>query len=232
MGLITFPCYYSPERNFLFAGVSSADYMLELASMPMAVPTIFLFCFGLLTLYYFKRAKKIKLVFLTVILLLWFLSGRTIGTILWPEGTIITGWFYIRFDKFIICNNDGDCETTISYHTKTEELSFWRVRVKNKNTDRVIFVGPFIWSRTLKLFNEQLGLGKYYWCIALALLHYEMRPAALHSAVKSKRAGNKTTLVSLGVSTWRPVLLSDGAPLTAQRGRVSFTSLWNATGIA
>jgi hypothetical protein len=151
---------YTATNTYFFAGGSMASLM-SVAALPAAVPTTLLAIFGVLLYFYLRRDKRIKLAYLAVVMVLWFLSGRTIGTILYPNGQVVTGWFYIATDKFLVCNQKTDCETTIGYRTKTESLSLWRIHIKNDSTDKEIFVGPFLWHRTVHLFGSNFGAGKY-----------------------------------------------------------------------
>lgn len=151
---------YTSANTFFFAGGSIASLM-DLAAMPVIIPTSLLIVFGLLLYFYWRKNSKVKLVNLGIVMLLWFLSGRTVGMIVYPDGEVVTGWFYIQTGRFYICDQKTDCETTIGYHTKTESLPFWGIRIKNRNTDKLVFTGPFLWNRTAKLFNAKLGAGKY-----------------------------------------------------------------------
>src|SRR2546422_5755400 len=50
--------------------------------------------------------------------------------------------------------------SVIFYQTKIEGLPLWRIRVKNNNINKVIFIGPFQWNKAVKMFSEKLGNGK------------------------------------------------------------------------
>lgn len=139
----------------------SMDSMEEMAIINGAWLAIILVIFGFLLFYYLYKPGKVKLIFLGAIVVIWFLSGRMISIVFWPDGRMTTGWFGISTDTFYLCTGKTDCETTIAYHTKTENLFFWRIRLKNENVDKVIFVGPFIWNKTLKLVHDQIGAGTY-----------------------------------------------------------------------
>ena len=102
--------------------------------------------------------RSIILFSLGVVMILWFLSGRTVGIIPWPDGRVNTGWFYIPTERFYLCNGKTDCDAVIDYHTKTETLPFWRVRIKNESIDKTIFVGPFLWSSATKFFKDKIEI--------------------------------------------------------------------------
>ena len=139
----------------------SVDSMEDLIALSGAWPAMFLVLFAFLLFYYLYKPDRVKLVFLGITVALWFLSGRMISIIFWPDGRVTTGWFSASTETFHLCDNKSDCEATIAYHTKTENLFFWRIRVRNENIDKVIFVGPFIWNKTLKLVHDQIGAGTY-----------------------------------------------------------------------
>jgi hypothetical protein len=150
---------YSDAHPGLTGG--SLDSIMSMAALPPIYATVFLLVFVILIILYLKKPTNIKLVLLSLIMILWFLSGRMIGII--PlDGRLSTGWFYIETGRHTLCDYKTDCETTIYYQTQTESLFFWRIRVSNKNIDETIFVGPFLWNRAQKLFKETVESGKYY----------------------------------------------------------------------
>jgi len=149
---------YLPDTPNLDGG--SIDSLMSFASLPVLYPTIFLVIFGLLLFIYLKKPTVIKSVFLSLGLFLWILSGRMIG-IGWPDGRVSSGWFNTRTDMFYLCDDKTDCETMIYYQTQTQNLSFWRIRIKNQNIDKVIFVGPLLWDRTITMIKKTVGVDMY-----------------------------------------------------------------------
>jgi hypothetical protein len=139
----------------------SIDSMENIVTVPVIFPTVLIMIFFWLLYWYFKSPNNIKLVSLLICIFLWVSSGRMISIITWPDGRVNTGWFNIPTNQFYLCNPQADCETTVSYKTKTENLFFWRIRVKNENIDKVVFVGPFLWNKTLRLFSDKFNSGKY-----------------------------------------------------------------------
>jgi len=129
------------------------------AALPAIYPTILLVIFGISLFLFLRKATVIKFVILALSFLLWTLSGRMIAIGL--DGRLTYGWFNILSEDTSLCDEKSDCETMIYYQTKTEKLSFWRIRVKNKNIDEVIFAGPLLWGRTVKLFDEIAEVGIY-----------------------------------------------------------------------
>jgi hypothetical protein len=150
---------YSSGRMLGFAGVSSADYTMHLASTNVAWSTALLILFGGTLFYFLKKRGKVLFVFLGFLFILWFLSGRTIGALVDPDGKIVVGWFYIETGEFYVCNRKTDCESVFYHRTKIESLPFWRIKINNVNIDKAIFVGPFIWTKTLNIFSDKSNIG-------------------------------------------------------------------------
>lgn len=144
---------YLPASKFYFAGVS-VDYMMDIIDANI-ISTLLLLLVGLLGYNYLRKPQKVKLFLLYIGMLGWFLSGRIVATIIYPDGRVSCGWFYIETERFYLCNATTDCETTISYKTKVEPLPFGRIRITNEFIDKTIFVNPFAWKATLKMFNNK-----------------------------------------------------------------------------
>jgi hypothetical protein len=137
------------------AGGSIGSIMIMI-TIRAAISTVLLVAFVLMSYFYFK--KKVKAVFLILTFLLWFVSGRMIGIL--PDGRLSTGWFYMETDRIDLCDHKTDCETVMAQQTKIQKLLFWRIRVKNKTTDQIIFVGPMLWNNALKVFHETFKAGE------------------------------------------------------------------------
>jgi hypothetical protein len=136
--------------------------MALLTAVPWVVlPTLFLLLFGGLSVYYFKKPSKLKLAALSLLMLLWLLSGRTTAMLV-TEDEIATGWFYIPTTRFTLCNPNEDCEVTHYNKTKVQTLPFWRIRITNNTIDETLFIGPFSWTETKKLFIDDMQIGLYY----------------------------------------------------------------------
>jgi hypothetical protein len=151
--------YFSPANKFVFGG-TSADYMLNLAALNVTWPIALLVLYAISAWFYHKKPNRMRLASVSTVVILWVLCGRMVGTLLWPEGKVITGWYYIPTNDFKLCDGSTDCETVIYYQAHIEKLSFWRLKIKSKNIDQTIFVGPFIWNEVPKVFGE-IGSGKY-----------------------------------------------------------------------
>lgn len=76
---------------------------------------------------------------------------------LFPDGRVITGWYYIEANKFYLCRTGDDCEVVIFKDSKVSKLFLWRIRISNKYVNKVIFLGPFAWSNCFSVFDKGLG---------------------------------------------------------------------------
>lgn len=159
MALLTALCYHPLAKLLLIS--TSADYMVHCAVAQLVWPTVFLILTGILMVTYNKKPSKVKLVALVAVILLWGLSGRTAAMRV-TEDEIATGWFYIPTTRFTLCNPNEDCEITHYNKTKVEVLPFWRIRITNSTIDETLFIGPFAWTPTKKLFIDDMQIGIYY----------------------------------------------------------------------
>jgi hypothetical protein len=137
----------------------SADYLSSISEPNRLLSILFFIGFSSMTIFIFRDYNKIKLIILFLLLGLWLLSGRIIAIKEFPDGRIITGWYYIQTNSYFLCGNDSDCETTLAKESTITKLPLWRINIKNKHTNKVIFVGPFVWhSIILPIFEtERLG---------------------------------------------------------------------------
>ena len=79
----------------------------------------------------------------------WGLSGRSVG-VLFSEGRVYAGWFYVLTARFPLCVPLEDCEPAI-YRVIVMPLSYWRVQLSTAHRQRVLLVGPINWHRMLAL---------------------------------------------------------------------------------
>ncbi|UPT69137.1 MAG: hypothetical protein M0D57_11200 [Sphingobacteriales bacterium JAD_PAG50586_3] len=159
MALLTAWCYHPLAKLMLIS--ISAEYMVHTAVPLVVFPTLFVLLFGALLVYYFKQPTKLKLAALFVVFSVWLLSGRTTAMLV-TEDEIAAGWFYIPTTRFTLCNPNENCEITHYNKTKVEVLPFWRIRISNSTVDETLFIGPFAWAETKKLFIEDMQIGLYY----------------------------------------------------------------------
>jgi len=138
----------------------STNSMEVVAAAPIFLPIILLVLFCLLSYWNLKKPANIKICFLGLCILFWFASGRVVSILVWPDARINTGWFNAATEEIKLCNVKNDCETVMTQKTQTENLFFWRIRIKNENIDRIIFVGPFLWSKTVRMFTETFSSRK------------------------------------------------------------------------
>lgn len=124
-----------------FAGGS--DVLMELVASSLYVKIILLFSFVLVVVA-FRKTKNRALYYSVLFILFsaWLLSGRTVG--LFAYGRLSTGWFYFESNRTYLCKDWLDPEVVLNRETVYEKESFWRYRISNNQTEKVIFVGPFI----------------------------------------------------------------------------------------
>lgn len=145
---------FTKDVKLLFT-YESAEYLSDISSVNMFYSVLFLIVYLLLLFYFWKRLKLV-LPFLFFIFSLWLFSGRTLAFKYHPTGRVIMGWYYIKTDMFNLCKENQDYESILANETELNELSFWRLKLKNKNTDKTIFIGPFVWNETIKILKKRI----------------------------------------------------------------------------
>lgn len=149
MILLTTIGLFPSNASFLFA--RGSDGLMQMKSAPFWIQFLLILCF-IIVAFAFKGKSRVKTYLLPILFILWILSGRVVG--LFPDGRLSTGWFYVETARLNICKNSNDCEKVYYYETEVQPLALWRIRIKNKEINKVIFVGPAIWSGTLKMFKK------------------------------------------------------------------------------
>lgn len=136
--------------NFLFA--RGSDNLMELITSNISVQILFLMLFGFSAFMYIKRRSKLYISLIFISFAFWILSGRMIA--LFPHGRLSSGWFYFETSRTDICKEDMDCEKIFYYETTFDRLLFWRIKIKNKQIDDIVFTSPFIWEKSINLFKN------------------------------------------------------------------------------
>ena len=72
---------------------------------------------------------------------------------LFPDTRINCGWIYHKTETINLSSELKDPED-VFLDTSFEKLSFWRIRIVNNDVNKVIFVGPIIWDKTIVLFDK------------------------------------------------------------------------------
>lgn len=133
----------------------SADYLSSISDVNHLTSVLFLFFF-LITLIFIKYGLKKNLLLLSFFIL-WLMSGRVVAFKSFPDGRIITGWYYIEGNSFKLCNQNIDCERMLFKETKVKRLPLWRISIDNNLSNKKIFIGPFTWNSSAKVFEEHIG---------------------------------------------------------------------------
>jgi hypothetical protein len=145
----------TPFNRMQFSG-TSGEYMMIIVSGSALVQTLLLFGIGY-GLYHVGQRPTLRAATLFVaVALVWVLSGRKVGVLRWPEGRVYVGWFSIRTEQFSLCVPTEDCEAT-TLHTIVTPLPFWRVRLANAHSQRIVFIGPVTWDPTLRMLRQAFG---------------------------------------------------------------------------
>lgn len=161
MILVTCITFFSSTVSFLFA--EGSDFLMKAVLVNPYIESFFvlLFCAILFIKYKSRNNKYYMNCILIFVFVLWLLNGRIIGQFPYPEEKVITGWFFIRTNEIHVCNrNKKDCENVGIFETYIEKKGFWFIKLKNKEKDASIFIGPFIWSKSLIFLEEFYPLNK------------------------------------------------------------------------
>ena len=106
-------------------------------------------CALLFFIWNFRRTmSKVRYILIFLVFINWIFACRTISFQLYPSAEIHSGWFYLSTRMSPICHSAIDCEQIVYTETKISEAPFWVIRVKNKQYDHSIFVGPYLWKDT------------------------------------------------------------------------------------
>ena len=154
MAFITFIGFNSGLTRFFFA--SGSDGLMRLIESDLYIRIILLVLFFLLV--FLIKKWKWKIFYypaMSIVFGLWLLSGRMIA--LFPDGRLISGWFYMETSRVDICKDVADCEKTLYYETSYRSEFLWKYRIKNKELDFTIFASPFIKIKIEKLFSQQFA---------------------------------------------------------------------------
>jgi hypothetical protein len=151
MILVTIIGFFPSYTTFIFAGGS--DGLMDMISVNSFFQTSIILIFGAILIVNKSKLRKYTYFLLMLVFLLWSLSGRMIA--LFPDGRLSSGWFYIETNRINICKDEIDCDKIFYYETEIEKLPLWRIKIKNKRTDNVVFIGPMVWKKTIELFKKK-----------------------------------------------------------------------------
>lgn len=135
----------------------SASYLSNISDVNSVFSVLFFIGYLFVAVSVLRKFDTQKVLILLPVLILWLLCGRVIAFKAFPDGRIITGWYYVETNRFNLCKNDIDCETMVSKESTISKLPLWRVRINSKYANKVIFVGPFTWYSCYKVFENHIG---------------------------------------------------------------------------
>lgn len=157
MIIITSIGFFPSLLTFLIA--QGSDCLLILDSSNVLLQLFFIVLIILSLFFREKIRKNLSRLIIITLVIMWIISGRVIGHIPWPDDKIITGWFCIPLSKIYMCNSTDDnidCEALI-YKTIVKKKPFWFILLKNEKREKLIFVGPIIWEKTINSFQKIYG---------------------------------------------------------------------------
>ena len=147
------------ETAKLFYTNESATYLTELSSINIIISIVSVLIFVFVIFYKFKN-KTFKASLLFIVLLLWLLAGVKVGVKKFEDGRVNYGVYCFEVNRFFLCDKkDLECESIIANRTSVEELSFWRVKIKNEDIEEIIFIGPLTWLKAMNVLKSNIGNG-------------------------------------------------------------------------
>ncbi len=147
------------ELGKIFYTSESAEYLTDVTNINLIYCITGLICFLLVILL--VNRKVLKYILLLVFFSIWLLSTRKVAISPFYDGRLGIGWNCFLTEEFFLCNEKSDCETTLAYNTTIEQVTLWRVKIKNDDINKTIFIGPLVWSNTIKVLENNIGNGTY-----------------------------------------------------------------------
>ena len=129
----------------LYSKSDSASYLTEIVQ-PKTYVSILLVILNIVIIWKYQNIKVVLILFLFSIITI-LLLNRIVAVRIYPTCEITTGWFLFRTQMIDISNNELN-------ETSYNKLPFWRIRIKNKDIDVIIFAGPFQEDETLDLLKN------------------------------------------------------------------------------
>lgn len=147
------------ETGKLFYTSESATYLTELSEISIILVVVLLLAISFILFYKFN-SKVLRMTLFFIVFIFWLLAGRKVGVKKFEDGRVNYGWYFFETGKFFLCDKENiECETVIANKTSIEELSFWRVKIKNEKINETIFIGPITWSKAIEILKTNIGNG-------------------------------------------------------------------------
>ncbi|WP_312393625.1 hypothetical protein [Chryseobacterium sp.] len=145
MGVFSYLTYDNEIGSILFSEGSISSTMKIFG--PDFKITLFLNFLIIILTILFRKRKKILTTLFVFFFSLWFISGRTVG-VQWT-GEIYTGWFYLKFDKIILCPSSNGCSDVFK-ETSITDKPLYTLSLTNRFINEEIFVGPLLYPKLKK----------------------------------------------------------------------------------
>ena len=136
--------------QILYSKPDSASYLTEIVQ-PKIFISVLLIVLNIVIIWKYQNIKMVLTIFIFSLITI-LLLNRIVAVRISPTCEITTGWFLFRTQMIDISNNDN-CENELS-ETSYNKLPFWRIRIKNKNIDEIIFAGPFQEDKVIELLKN------------------------------------------------------------------------------
>jgi len=150
MGVLTFLVLDKELRELVFSGGSVGSTM-EFFGPKFGV-VFMLFLASNVCIIIFRKRVKLLLFSYVICSFLWMLCGRTIG-IYW-SGEVITGWFYIQTDRFLLYKEGSTFKSEAINYTNVQISNVFYIILENNQVNYSLYVGPVIGQEIKSYFDD------------------------------------------------------------------------------
>ncbi len=144
MAVLTLLAYDPAIGIHFFAGGSIES------TMTLCPPSFFIssLCLGFFILFRFIAPwEHIRIMLLLLSVILWFLSGRTLGVCF--DGRVKTGWFYISAGEIDLYYSGKYHNDILQDRTSVRLRLQSFIQIKNKKVDKTLYVSPIIADKAI-----------------------------------------------------------------------------------
>ena len=143
------------QDTLFMYNISGTVSNTRLGTFPTVLSIILFLSFCIIRFVKFKN-KKLKVLLMSGIFLLWLLAGRVVGYNVW-NNSIVGGWQnLIKTREICIGRTDQTLEMQYEIEaTQITKLPFWFLKIENTKINTILYVGPFIWQGALEIFEKE-----------------------------------------------------------------------------
>jgi hypothetical protein len=146
---------YSRLGAFSFAGGSDSTLRVVRSPALIIVAVSMGLSLYLAFLIYYSKPGIVEHIVLVLLPMIWIISGRAVG--IFPDGRIVTGWFFFPDGRIDFRTHNTDHELYIARTQILINLG-WILEIINEEQSAKVFVGPLLQNPLLKLL-EEIGFG-------------------------------------------------------------------------